>query len=255
MNSIVSRCTLWVFALFTVHYSVHAQQNSNSFKDNQFLHERVRIAWKDYENILQKHFTTNKLQWPPRDIYLRAFKSQNELELWARNDSKEEYKKVKTYNICAMSGKLGPKRQQGDKQVPEGYYFIDEFNAQSEYYLSLLLNYPNFSDRIMGSTRTGGDIYIHGSCLTVGCLPMTDEGIKEIYTLCMNAKLNGQDYIPVHIFPTHMHSRGINYLMTSFPGNTAKQQFWATLKKGYDYFEQYHKLLPVMYAPDGTYVN
>jgi murein L,D-transpeptidase YafK len=255
MKSRLLRIILLVFAIFLTHHNVDAQNKEQSFRDYQFSNDRVRTAWREYEDTLQAFFTAKNLNWPPKDIFLRAFKSQNEMELWARNEKNEEYQKVKTYNICAISGKLGPKRQQGDKQIPEGYYFIDEYNANSEYYLSLLLNYPNYSDRMLGSTRTGGDIYIHGSCLTVGCLPMTDKRIKEIYTLCMSAKLNGQEYIPVHIYPTHMHSRGINYLITNYPGNTAKQQFWATLKKGYDYFEQYHKLLPVMYAPDGTYVN
>jgi len=255
MKSKFLRFSFFVFALMCAVFVATAQKNDLPFREYQFSNERVRAAWKEYQDTLQNAFAAKKLHWPPTDIYLRAFKSQNELELWARNALHEEYLKVKTYNICAVSGKLGPKRQQGDKQVPEGFYFIDEYNAKSEYHLSMLLNYPNYSDRMLGSTRTGGDIYIHGSCLTVGCLPMTDKGIKELYTLCMSAKLNGQEYIPVHIFPNHMHSKGINYLMSSYPGNTAKHQFWATLKKGYDYFEQYHKLLPVMYAPDGTYVN
>ncbi len=255
MKTKLSQLIVLVFAALSTQYHANAQNRDQSFKEYQFSNERVRTAWKEYEDTLQSIFTSNKLNWPPNEIFLRAFKSQNEMELWARNDVSEAFKKVKTYNICAISGKLGPKRQQGDKQVPEGYYFIDEYNAQSEYYLSLLINYPNYSDRMQGSTRMGGDIYIHGSCLTVGCLPMTDQGIKEIYTLCLSAKLNGQEFIPVHIYPTHMHSRGINYLMTSYPGNAAKQQFWAALKKGYDFFEQYHKLLPVIYGPDGSYIN
>ena len=84
---------------------------------------------------------------------------------------------------------------------------------------------------------------------------MTDDGIKELYTVCLNAKLNGQEYIPVHIFPTRMNKNGMNYLKNTFPKDMAKQQFWADLKTGYDYFEKYHKLLPVMYSPDGKYVN
>jgi murein L,D-transpeptidase YafK len=151
---------------------------------------------------------------------------------------------------------LGPKRAEGDHQVPEGYYFIDDFNPKSEYHLSMLLNYPNYSDNLLGpKTRKGGDIYIHGGCVTVGCMPMTDEGIQELYTLCLSARINGEENIPVHIFPTRFTDKGLAYLAREYAGYTEKQQFWATLKVGYDYFEKHHKLLPVMYGPDGKYVN
>lgn len=200
-------------------------------------------------------FERKKVEYPSKDIYLRAFKSQNELELWARNNEYGEYRLIKTYRICAISGSLGPKRSQGDRQVPEGFYFIEEFNPKSDYYLSLLLNYPNYSDKVLGKDKLGGNIYIHGGCVTVGCLPMTNEGIQEIYTLCLNAKLNGQEFIPVHIFPTRLTKAGINYLKNEFPFDSEKQQFWSELKASYDYFEKNHKLLPVMYSPNGKYLN
>src|SRR5207244_4495553 len=143
------------------------------------------------------------------------------------------------------------KRMEGDRQVPEGFYFIEEFNPNSDYCLSLLLNYPNYADQKMGKGKSGGDIYIHGGCVTVGCMPMTDEGIKELYIICLNAKINGQDYIPVHIFPTRLTKNGMAYLNREFPKDAARQQFWSNLKTGYDYFEKTHKLLPIMYSPDG----
>ena len=232
-----------------------AQSDSAGFRHAQFLSGHVAESWKKYNDTLGKEFREKGLVYPPRDIYLRAFKSQNELELWARNDEHSEYKLVKTYRVCAISGSLGPKRVQGDRQVPEGYYFIEEYNNKSDYYLSLLLNYPNYSDQLLGNQKTGGDIYIHGGCVTVGCLPMTDPGIQEIYTLCLNARLNGEQHIPVHIFPTRMNKNGINYLAREYPNDLVRQQFWAELKTGYEYFEKYHRLLPVMYTPEGKYAD
>jgi murein L,D-transpeptidase YafK len=235
--------------------SVYGQDDSTSFRNFQFSFGHVSESWKKYNDTLSKEFKKKNVAYPPKDIYIRAFKSQNEMELWARNNESSEYKLIKTYRICAISGSLGPKRSQGDRQVPEGYYFIDDFNPNSDYYLSLLLNYPNYSDQIMGKDKLGGDIYIHGGCVTIGCMPMTNDGIQEIYTVCMNARLNGQEYIPVHIFPTRLNKNGMNYLNREFPKDPARQQFWAELKNGYDYFEKTHKLLPVMYTPDGKYVN
>ncbi len=232
-----------------------AQDADADFKEFQLGCTRVSDACKKYNDSAAKEFRKKNIAWPPKDIYLRAFKSQNELELWARNNETTEYKLIKTYRICALSGALGPKRAQGDRQVPEGYYFIEDFNPKSDYYLSMQLSYPNYSDRLLGKENLGGDIYIHGGCVTIGCMPMTDDGIKELYTVCVNARINGQEFIPVHIFPNRMNKAGMNYLKNQFQSEPVKQQFWSELKAGYEYFEKYHKILPVMYTPEGKYVN
>jgi len=235
---------------------VKAQTDVRAFKEAQFSSDRVSSAWKRYSDPVKRTFAAHGVAWPTCEVFLRAFKSQNDLELWARNNPSEAFKLVKTFRVCAISGALGPKRQQGDRQVPEGYYFIDDFNANSEYHLSLEINYPNYSDQTQTKgARPGGNIFIHGGCLTVGCLPMGDDGISEIYTACLGARINGQEHIPVHIYPTRMTPKGINYLMSSYPGNTEKHQFWASLKSGYDYFEQNHQLAPVLYGADGKYLN
>lgn len=108
--------------------------------------------------------------------------------------NKDLFRLIKDYQICSLSGELGPKRQQGDLQVPEGFYWIDRFNPASNFYLSLGINYPNQFDRILGkSGELGGDIFIHGGCVTIGCIPITDDKIKELYLIAVEAKSNGQD--------------------------------------------------------------
>jgi murein L,D-transpeptidase YafK len=234
--------------------SSYAQEDIQSFRNNQLSNGRVKDAWKKYDDSLKRLFERKGINYPPHNIYLRNFKSQNEMELWASNTDTTEYKLIKTYRICALSGSLGPKRYQGDRQVPEGYYYIDDFNPHSEYHLSLQLNYPNYSDLIFADRqRPGGDIFIHGGCVTVGCLPMTDPGIQELYTLCLTAHLNGQMNIPVHIFPLRLTKNNMNYLNKTYASDITKQAFWKTLKGGYEYFEKNHKLLPVMYTKDGKY--
>lgn len=233
-----------------------AQEDLQAFKGAQLSSPRVSQAMMSFKDSARRLFESQGLNFPPNEIYLRSFKSCNEMELWGRNNEEEEFKKVKTYRVCALSGLLGPKRFEGDRQVPEGLYFIDEFNPRSEYYLSLLINYPNYSDVIMGERRKlGGEIYIHGGCVTVGCLPMTDDFIQELYVICLSAKLNGQNNIPVHIFPTRFDQVGVNYLAKSYKGDESKQTFWTNLKNIYDYFETNHKLMPVMYSADGKYIS
>lgn len=232
-----------------------AQDDVMAFRNFQLSFNRVSQAWIKYNDTLQKMFESKGLQYPPTDIYIRSFKAQNEMELWARDNPDDRYKLVKLYRVCALSGILGPKRVEGDRQVPEGFYFIEDFNPKSDFHLSLLLNYPNYSDMLLGDKKKpGGDIYIHGGCVTVGCMPMTDPGIQEVYTLCLNAKLSGQTYIPVHIFPTRFNEAGLNFLGRSYATDSTKQQFWVNLKWGYDYFERYRKIQPVMYNTDGKYI-
>ncbi len=136
------------------------------------------------------------------------------MEVWVKNELKDQFKLFKTYKVCALAGSLGPKRMEGDYQVPEGFYYIDEFNPNSNYYLSLGINYPNVSDRVSERFHSaGGGIYIHGSCVTVGCIPITDQQIDEVYILAAQAKDQGQDFIPVHIFPIRYNvQRSVNFL-------------------------------------------
>ncbi|MGC4056548.1 MAG: L,D-transpeptidase family protein [Chitinophagaceae bacterium] len=236
-------------------HTAFAQTDVANMRNSQMSFTRVAQAYAKYNDSLRVLFQKNGLSYPPRDLYIRDFKSQNEMELWAREKPSEPYKLVKLYRICALSGILGPKRYEGDRQVPEGSYFIEDFNPQSDFFLSMLLNYPNYSDVILGDKRKpGGDIYIHGGCVTVGCVPLTNEVISELYVACLNAKMNGQNYIPVSIYPTRFNKRGLDFLGKAYQADPDKQKFWVNLKSGYDYFEEHRKLLPVMYTPEGKYV-
>ncbi|MDB5232964.1 MAG: exported protein, partial [Chitinophagaceae bacterium] len=151
---------------------------------------------------------------------------------------------------------LGPKRMQGDYQVPEGFYYINEFNPNSTYHLSLGINYPNMSDRILSdSAEPGGDIYIHGSCLTVGCIPIQDSQIEELYILATYAKNSGQDFIPVHIFPVrYSNSKSVDYLSKIMKDDKQLAHFSSEIKKVYEYFEVNKKLPLISVNSLGDYV-
>src|SRR5690606_30525766 len=104
------------------------------------------------EDTLRKQFSALKLEWPAKFLYIRSFKYDSKLEVWVKNEHKENYQLFKTYKVCALAGSLGPKRLEGDYQVPEGFYYINEFNPRSSYYLSLGLNYPNLSDLVLSDS-------------------------------------------------------------------------------------------------------
>ncbi len=233
--------------------SVRAQL---SFVDYQKSYPRVASAIKLKEDSLRQQFALAGLTWPVKQIYIRSFKYDSQLEVWVRNNNKESFKLFKTYKVCAMAGNLGPKRMEGDYQVPEGLYYINEFNPNSNYHLALGLNYPNASDRILSdSLRPGGDIYIHGSCVSVGCIPVTNNEVEELYVITSYAKNNGQDFIPVHVFPVkYNQKRSFEYLKTSAKNNPALEKFAIQLKAMFDRFEETKQLPIVMINKKGEYV-
>lgn len=233
-----------------------SQGPSPSFVDYQKALPRPGDALKRKGDTLQKQFEAKGLEWPARFVYIRSFKYDGQMEVWAKNERKDQYKLFKTYKVCALAGTLGPKRMQGDYQVPEGFYYINEFNPNSSYYLSLGLNYPNPSDKILSDTyKPGGDIYIHGSCVTTGCIPVTDQQIDEIYLIAAFAKNAGQDYIPVHIFPVRYNNkRSAEYLNGLMKNDAQLKSFATNLERVYDHFEATHQLPVIMTNTSGDYV-
>ncbi len=178
---------------------------STSFKQEQMRYPRVRDAYQKKGAACKRLFCEKNFAYPPKQIFIRVFKKEKTLEVWNLFEPDATYHLMKKYPICGISGFPGPKRKEGDCQVPEGFYHIDRFNPESQFHLSLGINYPNASDAILGQPgNLGGNIFIHGGCATIGCIPMSDDWIKEIYVLCVEAKDNGQPHIPVHIFPMRL---------------------------------------------------
>jgi murein L,D-transpeptidase YafK len=208
------------------------------------------------EDSLISQFKAKGLEWPAKYLYIRSFKYDSQLEVWVKGEKDEPFKLFKTYKVCAMAGTLGPKRMEGDYQVPEGFYYINEFNPRSIYHLSLGLNYPNASDRFLSDAiQPGGDIYIHGSCVTTGCIPITNAQIEELYLLASYAKAHGQDFIPVHIFPVKFNNKRSSDYLNKYVRDFADYADLATnLKEVYYYFEKFKKLPVIMVNGRGSYI-
>jgi len=176
------------------------------------------------------------------------------LELWASDANDKPYVLIHEYRICTSSGTLGPKRRFGDEQVPEGFYELDWFNPQSNFFLSLHISYPNASDRILGSHQNpGGDIFLHGNCASIGCIPITDEGIKEVYWLAVLVHNQGGQHLPIEIFPARLTEDGLKALALAHRNQPALIAFWNNLKEGYDYFERSLRPASLKTRADGTY--
>jgi murein L,D-transpeptidase YafK len=178
-------------------------------------------------------------------VFIRIFKEESLLEVWIRSGT--EYQHLKDYFICAYSGTLGPKLQEGDRQAPEGFYKVEKYqlNPNSKYHLSFNLGFPNDYDR--EHNRTGSFLMVHGNCVSDGCYAMTDEKIEEIYILVESAIQRGQKYVQVHAYPFRMTEENM-----ALYSESEWYDFWENLKEGYDYFEL-EKLPPYVKVENKKY--
>ena len=221
---------------------------STSERTRQRKAPRVQQARAQTEANSRKLFAEHGVRYPADVVYLRGFKHEGQLELWIGN-KEGTLVRLRTYEVCAPSGGPGPKRRQGDLQVPEGAYRVDRFNPWSAFHLSIGIDYPNASDRILGRRgNLGGDIFIHGDCVTLGCLPIQDEHIKELYVIALDSYLAGRP-IAVHIFPRRLDDEGMEALRATVDEDSGLLPFWESLRPLYDAFEKERRVPMVSVDP------
>ncbi len=180
--------SMWVPA----YQSVVGRQTVSSVVQNYGPAARAR---------LEPYFAAAGIAYPPSAITLLAIKDSAKLELWAGDSAQQLF--IREYPIRALSGKAGPKLNEGDRQVPEGIYRIEGLNPNSSYHLSMKLNYPNAFDVQQadkeGRTQPGTNIFIHGKAVSIGCLAMGDSIIEELFVLAADSS---KEAIDVVIAPT-----------------------------------------------------
>jgi len=225
-----------------------------TFREKQMNFTRVREAYSYKEKIVDKTLTGHSISRDSLRIYLRAFKTEKIIELWGKNISDSVFVRIKEFSICDISGSDGPKRRYRDLQVPEGFYHISELNPYSKYYLSMGINYPNASDSIRGvHGHLGNQIYIHGSCISSGCLAITDDKIRELFVYCIEAYNSGQAEIDMTIYPAMLTNDNYSGLISDYKKDKDKLSLWADLKKCYDQFNQTRVQPKVRFLSDGTH--
>ncbi|WP_228257372.1 L,D-transpeptidase family protein [Marinobacter sp. NP-4(2019)] len=118
---------------------------------------------------------------------------------------------VRSYRISLGDNPEGHKLYEGDKRTPEGHYQLDWRNADSDFYKSIHISYPNERDQELAEAwglDPGGSIMIHGLPndagdmafaytgldWTNGCIAVTNEEMDEIWSLV-------SDGTPISILP------------------------------------------------------
>lgn len=198
--------------------------------------------------VVKALFEEAKVAFPPGQILFRGFKKEKRIEVWAATEATGPLSHVTTYEICYASGALGPKRREGDLQVPEGFYTVNLYNPSSTYYLAMQVSYPNLSDRILGDkSRPGSEIMIHGNCVSIGCMAMSDERAQEIW-LEAAAVRDKRGTVHVHLFPTRD--------MAGLVAKTEQKEhvpFWENIKEGFDYFQAKRLIPSISIDREGRY--
>lgn len=221
-----------------------------SFLKQQLKYSRVSGAYKEKWPAISKKFKNLGVDSVNYKVLVRIFKEEKVLEVWLKSKKADKYVHYGNFDICRSSGELGPKRTEGDMQVPEGFYSVNFFNAFSDYYLGMQVDYPNQSDKILGRRPFGGQIMIHGNCVTIGCIPITDDKIKELYIICLLSKGAGNnvsiDGYPFKLTDANMQEAKKNY-------DKKLTDFWSNLKTVYDYFEKNQKAPVVGVDKSGYY--
>jgi murein L,D-transpeptidase YafK len=173
-----------------------------SLKEKQTIESIIEKYNSKVEVSLKNDFTKAQIDNTDFEMGILAFKQEQILEVVARKDKTESWKLLKKYPFAAFSGKIGPKLKNGDKQIPEGIYQMEYLNPNSKYHLSIKVSYPNVFDKekakLDGRTDLGSDIMIHGKSVTIGCIPVGDKNIEEIFILATKAK---NKHFPIIIAP------------------------------------------------------
>ncbi len=169
----------------------------NKLKGNETVESRIDNIQENVWNRLEKDLSLAgyKMDYP-REIILAAFKEERILQVFSKDYN--GIKLIKEYPFTAFSGELGPKLKEGDRQIPEGIYKVEYLNPNSSYYLSIKVSYPNEFDKskteFTNVSEMGGDIFIHGKSATIGCIPIGDEAIEEVFLLTQKTINNKQYY-------------------------------------------------------------
>ena len=224
----------------------------SDFLKEQLDHPRVKDAYQRQWPTLSAKLRSLDVPEDSFHLLIRGFKFEEDVEVWVKDADSAEYRLMDTYKFCSNVGALGPKRKQGDLQIPEGLYSLSTFNPNSNFHLSLQVDYPNLSDSLKGyRPQLGGLIFIHGGCSTIGCIPITDDRIEQLYILAMMAYAGGQEPIPIQLFPARLSPENVQALQAlNGRVHDSTLDFWTELLPFYRHFETQHREL--QYAIDST---
>ena len=164
----------------------------SAVEERESVRSRLRQYGAAVHERLCPAFEEARVSYPPASVLLVGLKQERVLDVYARGKGRDLVF-ICRYPVLGASGAAGPKLREGDRQVPEGVYTLDELNPNSRFHLSLRVGYPNAFDRARakedGRLGLGGDIMIHGGSSSAGCLAIGDKAVEELFVLVADCGL------------------------------------------------------------------
>lgn len=196
----------WTFSIFCVAavlalppLLVHVRLVSVAPKAPYAISDRLMQFGAQARARLHPYFQRAQVAYPPVAINVVVLKHEKAVQLYAASTN-GAFRFIHSWPIAAMSGSLGPKRREGDRQVPEGLYGVSYLNPNSAAFVSLKISYPNAADRMeakkLNIRNLGGDIMIHGRTAgTRGCIALDDNDMAELFTLVADTGVTQSHFI------------------------------------------------------------
>jgi murein L,D-transpeptidase YafK len=217
-----------------------------------------------------------RIAYPPSCVLLRTFKLEKECELWAGNN-KDPLAFVKTFRVCAFDDAPGPKLMVQDGKTPEGFYESYELYGSPYWWMwmqltskeidlpgepnvgssfRLCINYPNAADlartKRLGSRGPGGEICIHGNCVSAGCISFRNRAFLAVYYCATMHNVAKNGSLQVQIFPFRFSEENKKRYCGSYDVMNEKEllAFWKNLEEGNAVFEKTHRPVRFTYNKD-----
>ena len=158
-------------------------------------------------------------------VAIDCYKKERILSLSIFRKSVKKWIILKEFPLIVFTGKLGPKIEEGDRQIPEGIYEITHLNPESKFYLSARISYPNETDLMRsGEKNPGSNIYIHGGLETKGCICIGDNVMEEVFVFLNEFLARRQIHHKVFLLP--FNDKETSRLVYE---NSLYNKFWSDL--------------------------
>ena len=259
-----ARPALWTAAFLLLPLSSLPAARAEDVRDPGKILAKIDVVIKEE---VERWCAQKRLSYPPSAVVLRIFKQERELEIWAKNYGQKQLRLVRTLPICAMDFAPGPKAAEGDGKTPEGFYH-PEFSYQSSNWwmwmdlgdvdargkvgkgssFKMCIEYPNALDRrrtrAAGFRETGGQICMHGNCVSLGCASFKNRDFLPVFAFARHHDAKRYGRLQLHVFPFRFDRVSVEdrtRAAKDWPhaesfGAEKLLGFWKNLEEGFDAF-------------------
>jgi len=290
-SRVSSEVLLLLFLVFSLSSCQYFEKNSTKFtpfkidkvadirskdvRSEKFITKRLELL---VGKSMKRRCESLGVKYPPQYVLHRAFKYEEEYEIWVGNSGSDSLKLLATLPICAVDNEPSPKLEQGDRKTPEGFYKCQILYGSNLKYMwvnlnndqidspgrvggscssfKICLDYPLSIDKqrtkdiLKKGANPGGEICIHANCASAGCISFKNSDYLPVFLSQKHHNSTKYGRVMIHIFPFRFNSKTIESMLPLASKRMKRKEvkeFWEQIKKGYTLFEKTHKPIKVTY--------